>query len=133
MEGLRKWGNLRRLCLPYVANDQVLEGLARHCRQLRQLDIAGASEVTPDGLRSLCDLADTLVYLNLGGPGGQPPHLSDAAYLLVRLKRLVSLGGYPLTGKALAEASERCGEHWKSQLRFVILMREHWSNPFPLP
>ena len=45
----KKLRSLRRLSIPYVADDAVLEALAKHCPDLRHLDLAGASEVTAAG------------------------------------------------------------------------------------
>ena len=119
IEGLRKLRSLRRLCLPYVANDQIIQGLAKSCLELRYLDIAGASEVTENGLKALFDsaLASNLQYVNLGGPGGQPQSIEVVADLLLALQNLLSIGGYPFTGKALIKAGEKHGGQWKSNLR----------------
>ena len=51
--GIRKLRNLRKLSIPYVANDDVLTALAKNCPDLRHLDLAGASEVTAAGAEQL--------------------------------------------------------------------------------
>ena len=53
VSGIRKLRHLRKLSIPYVANDDLLAALAMNCPELRHLDLAGASEVTAEGAEQL--------------------------------------------------------------------------------
>ena len=60
MSGIRKLRRLRKLSIPYVANDELLAALAKNCPDLRHLDLAGASEVTAAGAEQLYRAPNTL-------------------------------------------------------------------------
>ena len=53
VSGIRKLRYLRKLSIPYVANDDLLAALAKSCPELRHLDLAGASEITKAGAEQL--------------------------------------------------------------------------------
>jgi len=110
---LRFMANLKRLSLPYIANDEIFETALLQCSTLNFLDVSGASEITERGVeRTLHSIKNrkkdgnisttqTLQYLNLGGPGGKPLSPKSAANLLYTFQNLVSLGGYPYMGQVL--------------------------------
>ena len=90
VSGIRKLRRLRKLSIPYVANDELLGALAKNCPDLRHLDLAGASEVTAAGAEQLyrapsTQMPESLVYLNLGGPSGRPLPTSSVADLISNL------------------------------------------------
>ena len=50
---LTYYTNLKRLVVPYVANDKILETVLTHCRKINFLDVSGASEITDKGVEKL--------------------------------------------------------------------------------
>ena len=50
---LKQYINLKRLVIPYVANDKILETVLMHCRNINFLDVSGASEITDKGVEKL--------------------------------------------------------------------------------
>ena len=50
---LRASKYLKRLSIPYVANDQILESALMHCPVLNYLDVSGASDITDKGIEKM--------------------------------------------------------------------------------
>lgn len=110
-DALRRMPHLKHLSVPYVANDFLVETLARKCAHLKTLDISGAGEVTDEGILLLKSLCGTLQLVNLGGPGGRAIDIKTVAKLINHLPKLVSLGGYPNTGQAIELCKEQGRSH----------------------
>ena len=73
--------------------------------------------ISPDHSRC-SELSKILVYLNLGGPGGHPIEVEAVAQLILKMKQLGCLGGYPFTGEALIKVRKITGdETYTSNLR----------------
>ncbi|KAK3869547.1 hypothetical protein Pcinc_023292 [Petrolisthes cinctipes] len=110
MRVLRKLVDIRRLTLRYNCNDDMLAALGKYSNHLQKLDISGSSEITEAGLVKLCHnpsrvamdtLPHSLLVVDIGGPGSQELHPSQACYLLLNLPHLVSLGSYEKAGAAV--------------------------------
>lgn len=139
---------LQKLTIPYIACDKLLEVVGKGCPSLRHLDMPGTSEVTNKGTSKTIlpipiskgllilgleklyhvrispdysrpsELSKILMYLNLGGPGGYPPEVEAVARLILNIRGLVCLGGYPFTGEALIKARKITGDEcYTSNLR----------------
>ena len=50
---LRCMAHLKRLSLPYIANDEIFETALLHCSTLNFLDVSGASEITDKGVERM--------------------------------------------------------------------------------
>ena len=50
---LRTANNLKRLSVPYIANNEILETALLHCSNLNFLDVSGASEITDKGVERM--------------------------------------------------------------------------------
>ena len=50
---LKHYTNLKRLVIPYVANDKILETVLMHCRNINFLGVSGASEITEKGVEKM--------------------------------------------------------------------------------
>ena len=50
---LRSTKYLKRLSIPYVANDAILETALMHCPVLNFLDVSGASDITDKGIEKM--------------------------------------------------------------------------------
>ena len=73
--------SLRQLIVPHIADDALLAAVGKSCPSLQLLDMSGATEVTDSGVAGLyrlevggerwpTQLAASLQYLMIGGPGG---------------------------------------------------------------
>jgi hypothetical protein len=50
---LKHYTKLKRLIIPYVANDKILETVLKHCHNINFLDVSGTSEITDKGVEKL--------------------------------------------------------------------------------
>ncbi|XP_040569231.1 uncharacterized protein [Lepeophtheirus salmonis] len=131
IESLRSKRNIRKLSIPYIASNHMLDVLSRNSSQLIYLDIGGSSELSLAGLTRLhtvklisgcrnSDLCHTLQYLNLGGVGKLQLPPENVADILFKLKNLISIGSYPYTGEAAALSKKKSGDpEFKLKLRYM--------------
>ncbi len=119
VEALRRMPKLQQLYVPYIADDHMVETVARKCAHLKVLDTSGCVEVTEDGLKALRGLSGSLQVVNLGGQGGSDLEPEYIAMLINSLPKLVSLGGYPWTGEAVHILASKLGRTHPTKLKYL--------------
>jgi hypothetical protein len=113
--------NLRKLSIPYIANDEVLLNIKRHQRNLVHLDISGESDVTDIGIDYLCSslVSKTLVVVDIGMLGEENIDHVDIASLLTHIPHLTSLGCYSFVGRSLQYIIDNINPSFVSQLQYL--------------
>lgn len=118
---------LRRLCIPYIATDDLLEQIAGKDGppELRYLDISGETDITDIGIERLCTAtaarrADWLSVLDIGTLGEENVCHTDVAQLILHLPQLQSLVSYSYVGQSLVYVEENLADAtFRCRLQYV--------------
>ncbi|XP_049317295.1 uncharacterized protein LOC125775284, partial [Bactrocera dorsalis] len=120
-EIVRKCKYLTKLFVPYIANDDLLEVIAKHCSQLKVLDISGETDITEIGIESLshgmCN--DKLTVVDVGMPGEENICYSDIALILEHCPNVETLSTYSFVGASLKFVHDNIDENFTCKLRYL--------------
>uniref|UniRef100_A0A0K8V448 Uncharacterized protein n=1 Tax=Bactrocera latifrons TaxID=174628 RepID=A0A0K8V448_BACLA len=120
-EIVRKCKYLTKLFVPYIANDDLLEVIAKHCSQLKVLDISGETDITEIGIESLshgkCN--DKLRVVDVGMPGEENICYSDIALILEHCPNVETLSTYSFVGASLKFVHDNIDENFTCKLRYL--------------
>uniref|UniRef100_A0A0A1WH27 F-box protein SKP2B n=1 Tax=Zeugodacus cucurbitae TaxID=28588 RepID=A0A0A1WH27_ZEUCU len=120
-EIVRKCKYLTKLFVPYIANDDLLEVIAKHCRQLKVLDISGETDITEIGIESLshgvCN--EILTVVDIGMPGEENICYSDIALILEHCPNVETLSTYSFVGASLKFVHDNIDENFTCKLRYL--------------
>lgn len=114
--------NLQRLCIPYIATDDLLKYIAKCCDRLRILDISGETDITDVGIEYLCMGAarESLTIVDIGTLGEENICHTDIALLLTNLPNLENLVTYSYVGRALMCINDQHNRRdFQTKLRYL--------------
>lgn len=116
---VRNCRQLRRLSIPYIATDELLEQIAKWSEELRVLDISGETDITDIGIERMCASAarNWLRIVDIGTLGEENICHSDIAQLIVHLPQLESLVSYSYVGQALVYVQDNVDAAFAARLR----------------
>lgn len=120
-EIIRKCPNLTKLCIPYIANDDLLDVVAKYSKKLRIVDVSGETDITEIGIESLCKglSASRLTMVDIGMLGEENICHSDIAMLLENCPNLENLATYSFVGQALKFVHDNVDQNFKSRLKYL--------------
>ncbi|XP_055386375.1 uncharacterized protein LOC129615273 isoform X2 [Condylostylus longicornis] len=121
MEIIKKCPHLTKLYIPYIANDELLECIAKSSSKLRLIDISGETDITENGVEYLSKGLSSakLTVVDIGMPGEENICHSDVAMLLERCPNLETLGTYSFVGQALKFVYDNVDSNFKSKLKYL--------------
>ncbi|XP_030384163.1 uncharacterized protein LOC115631531 isoform X2 [Scaptodrosophila lebanonensis] len=112
---------LTKLYVPYIANDRLLEEIAKSCTRLQILDISGETDITEIGIdllsKGLC--AQSLTVVDVGMPGEENICHSDIALILEHCPQVETLSTFSFVGAALKFIYDNIDDHFKCRLKYV--------------
>lgn len=113
--------NLTRLCIPYIATDELIGYIAKWSTQLRVLDISGETDITEIGIDYLCNSAarDNLTVVDIGTLGEENICHTDIAMLISRLPNLENLSTYSFVGQSLVHIRNNIDANFRTKLRYL--------------
>lgn len=113
--------NLTRLCIPYIATDELLGYIAKWSTQLRVLDISGETDITEIGIDHLCNSVarDYLTVVDIGTLGEENICHTDIAMLISRLPNLENLSTYSFVGQSLVYLRDNIDASFQTKLRYL--------------
>ncbi|XP_075151817.1 uncharacterized protein LOC142225862 isoform X2 [Haematobia irritans] len=120
-EIIKKCQYLTKLYVPYIANDDLLESISEHCKNLQVLDISGETDITEIGIESLSRgvCAEKLTIIDVGMMGEENICYSDIALLLERCPNVETLSTYSFVGPALKFIHDNVDENFKCKLKYL--------------
>ncbi|XP_037949759.1 uncharacterized protein LOC119680835 isoform X1 [Teleopsis dalmanni] len=120
-EIIKKCQYLTKLFVPYIANDDLLEVIAKHSKNLRILDISGETDVTENGIYSLSNgvCCQNLAVIDVGMPGEENICYSDIALILENCPNVETLATYSFVGPALKFVHDNVDENFKCKLKYM--------------
>lgn len=120
-EIVKKCQYLTKLYIPYIANDDMLEVIANHCKRLQVLDISGETDITEIGIeflsRGVC--AERLTVIDVGMPGEENICYSDIALILEHCPNVETLSTYSFVGPALKFVHDNVDQNFKCKLKYL--------------
>lgn len=120
-EIVKKCQYLTKLYVPYIANDDLLEVIAKQCKRLQVLDISGETDITEIGIeylsKGLC--AARLTVIDVGVPGEENICYSDIALILEHCPNVETLSTYSFVGPALRFVHENIDKNFKCNLKYL--------------
>uniref|UniRef100_A0A1B0GK90 Putative f-box protein n=1 Tax=Lutzomyia longipalpis TaxID=7200 RepID=A0A1B0GK90_LUTLO len=119
-EIVAKLRHLEHLSIPYIANDELLEHIARQCPNLRMLDIAGETDITEIGMESLAlgVCKDTLTVVDIGMLREENICHTDIALLLMNCPNIVTFQTYSYVGRTV-QYIYRQDPEFKCKLKYI--------------
>ncbi|XP_073824922.1 uncharacterized protein [Musca autumnalis] len=120
-EIVKKCKYLTKLYVPYIANDDLLEVIANHCKHLQVLDISGETDITEIGIESLSKgvCAERLTIIDVGMMGEENICFSDIALILENCPNVETLSTYSFVGPALKFVYDNVDENFKCKLKYL--------------
>ncbi|XP_013113817.2 uncharacterized protein LOC106091726 [Stomoxys calcitrans] len=120
-EIIKKCQYLTKLYVPYIANDDLLGAIAKHCKNLQVLDISGETDITEIGIESLSRglCAERLTVIDIGMMGEENICYSDIALLLEHCPNVETLSTYSFVGPALKFVHDNVDENFKCKLKYL--------------
>lgn len=120
-EIIRNCTKLTRLCIPYIATDDLLGYISKWSSQLRVLDISGETDITEIGVEFLCRAvsANYLTIVDIGTLGEENICHTDIALLISRLPNLESLVTYSFVGQSLVHIRDNIDSNFRTKLRYL--------------
>lgn len=120
-EIVRNCTHLQRLCIPYIATDDLLKFIAKCCDRLRVLDISGETDITEIGIEYLCLGAarECLTIVDIGTLGEENICHTDIALLITNLPNLENLVTYSYVGQALMCINDQHNRDFRTKLRYL--------------
>lgn len=112
---------LRKLVIPYIANDDVLYHIMKHQKNLLYLDISGETDITDIGIDYLCtsNVTETLTCIDIGMLGEENIDHIDISSLLIHIPNLTTLGSYSFVGKSLKHIIDSINPSFLSKLQYI--------------
>ncbi|XP_067623600.1 uncharacterized protein [Eurosta solidaginis] len=118
---VRKCKYLTKLFVPYIANDDLLEVIGKHCSQLQVLDISGETDITEIGVdflsHGLCN--ERLTVVDIGMPGEENICYSDIALILEHCPNVQTLSTYSFVGASLKFVHDNIDSEFRCKLRYL--------------
>lgn len=120
-EIVKKCRYLNKLYVPYIANDELLEVIAKHCRNLQLLDISGETDITEIGVEALSKgvCANRLTIIDVGMNGEENICYSDIALILEHCPNVETLSTYSFVGPALKFIHDNVNENFVCKLKYL--------------
>lgn len=120
-EIIKSCTNLNKLCIPYIATDDLLKFISKCCEHLKILDISGETDITEIGIEYLCLGAsrETLTIVDIGTLGEENICHTDVALLITNLPNLENLVTYSYVGQSLLCISDQHNADFKTKLRYL--------------
>lgn len=120
-EIIRNCTHLTRLCIPYIATDDLLKYIATSCDRLKVLDISGETDITEIGIEHLCLGAarNNLTIVDIGTLGEENICHTDIALLITNLPNLENLVTYSYVGQSLLCISDQHNTNFKTKLKYL--------------
>lgn len=120
-EIIKKCQYLTKLYVPYIANDDLLQSISKHCKYLQVLDISGETDITEIGIEYLSKgvCAERLTIIDVGMMGEENICYSDIALILEHCPNVETLSTYSFVGSALKFIHDNVDENFKCKLKYL--------------
>lgn len=118
---IKKCPNLTKLCIPYIANDELLDYISKYLTKLKIIDISGETDITEIGVESLSKgiSCKNLIVVDIGMLGEENICHSDIAMILEHCPNLESLATYSFVGSSLKFINDNIDENFKCKLKYL--------------
>ncbi|XP_065357969.1 uncharacterized protein LOC135952102 isoform X1 [Calliphora vicina] len=120
-EIVKKCQYLTKLYVPYIANDDLLQVISKHCKRLQVVDISGETDITEIGIeclsKGLC--AQRLTVIDVGIPGEENICYSDIALILENCPNVETLSTYSFVGPALKFVHDNVDKNFTCKLKYL--------------
>ncbi|KAM7353868.1 uncharacterized protein ACRADG_005787 isoform 2-T2 [Cochliomyia hominivorax] len=120
-EIVKKCQYLTKLYVPYIANDDLLQVMSKHCTRLQVLDISGETDITEIGIeyisKGVC--AGRLTVIDVGVPGEENICHSDIALVLENCPNVEILSTYSFVGPALKFVYDNVDKNFTCKLKYL--------------